>query len=71
MFKTACLVALKRYWGLIAAILLINAAAGWRHNQHISASGMLIALLVALSLFFLITVPIEIRKLEKSANQGR
>lgn len=71
MFKTAGLVALKRYWGLIAAILLINAATDWRHNQHISASGMLIALLVALSLFFLVTVPIEIRKLEKSANQGR
>lgn len=71
MFKAAFLAALKRYWGLVAAILLINAASDWRHNQHVSASGMLIALLAALALFFLIAVPIEFRKLGKSANHGR
>lgn len=66
MFKAALLAALKRYWGLVAVILLINAASDWRNNQHISASGMLIALLVALALFFLIAVPLEFRKLGKS-----
>jgi hypothetical protein len=66
MLKEAFGVALKRYWGLVAAILLINAASDWRHNQNISASGMLVALLVALALFFFVAVPVELRKLEKS-----
>lgn len=66
MLKAAFLAALKRYWGLVAVILLINAASDWRHDQHISASGMLIALLVALALFFLIAVPVEFCKLGKS-----
>lgn len=66
MLKEAFGVALKRYWGLVAVILLINAASDWRHNQHISASGMLVALLVALALFLLVAVPIEFRKLGKS-----
>ncbi len=71
MFETAFLVALKRYWGLVAVILLINAASDWRHTQHISALGMLIALLVPFALLFLIAVPLEIRKMRKTAEQGR
>jgi hypothetical protein len=66
MLKTAFSVALKRYWGAATMILLINAASEWRHDHQISATGMLVTLLVVLALFFFVAVPVEFHKLGKS-----
>lgn len=70
MLKAAFAQALKRYWGIVAAILLINAASEWRQDRHLSASGMLIALLAGLALFVFVAVPVEFRKLGKSGEKG-
>lgn len=66
MLKAACVAALKRYWGLVAAILFITAASDWRHGRPISAPGLLVALLVVLGLLCLVAVPVEFHKLRKS-----
>jgi hypothetical protein len=65
MLKTVLTTVIKRYWGLVAVIVMITAFSQYRHEHQLSLGMLLISLLPALLGILIVVVPLELHKLRK------
>jgi hypothetical protein len=66
MLKTAFAVALKRYWGLVASIVMISAFSQYRHEHQVPLVTLFLGLSAGLLALLIIALPLELYKLRKS-----
>jgi len=57
---------LKRYWGLIASIVMISAFSQYRHEHQVSLVTILLGLAAGILMLLVIAVPLEFHRLRKS-----
>jgi hypothetical protein len=66
MLKAVFAIVLKRYWGLVASIVMISAFSQYRHEHQVSPAMLFLSLLAALFALLITVVPLELHKLRKS-----
>lgn len=66
MLKTAVVIVLKKYWKLVASLLLINVVLQYWWANHISWAMVLLTFVVVASAVLLVTLPVEFHKLRNT-----
>jgi Ca2+/Na+ antiporter len=65
MLKAIFATVLKRYWGLVASIVMISAFSQYRHEHQVSLVMPFLIFLVVLLALLVTVVPLELHKLRK------
>jgi hypothetical protein len=66
MMKAVFAVVLKRYWSLIASIVMISAFSQYLHEHQVSLVTILLSLAAGILALLVTAVPLEFHKLRKS-----
>ncbi len=67
MLKTALKSVIKRYWGLVAAIVMISGASQYRQEHTVSILVLSLALLLACLALLVVAVPLELHRARRHA----
>ena len=66
MLKTVIVSVIKRYWGLVASIVMISAFSQYRHEQQVSLVTLFLGFLAAVLALLVTAVPLELHKARKN-----
>jgi len=65
MMKAVFAIVFKRYWGLVASIVMISAFSQYRHEHQVSAATILLSLAAGILALLVTAVPLEFHKSRK------
>lgn len=65
MLKTVLFNVLKRYWGLVASVVMISACSQYRLERQVSLSVLFLGFLAAVLALLVTVAPLELHKLRK------